>query len=145
MRPSSGSPGPGGGGGAGDQVFRVDAVIKTVAGGYSGDNGVAASAARNGLPLAAFPGGTLNHFARDTGLTAVEDTAAAVEAGTAELVDIAEVVDRRRAHVAIDQDDLPLGTRQHGRDCQSGGRLAFGRTRRGDRQRAWNAMFRTEA
>ena len=52
---------------------------------------VAASAARNGLPLAAFPGGTLNHFARDTGLTAVEDTAAAVEAGTAELVDIAEV------------------------------------------------------
>lgn len=52
---------------------------------------VAASAVRNGLPLAAFPGGTLNHFARDTGLTVVEDTAAAVEAGTAELVDIAEV------------------------------------------------------
>lgn len=52
---------------------------------------VAASAARSGLPLAAFPGGTLNHFARDTGLTAVEDTAAAVEAGTAELVDIAQV------------------------------------------------------
>lgn len=50
---------------------------------------VAASAARSGLPLAAFPGGTLNHFARDTGLTAVEDTAAAIEAGTAELVDIA--------------------------------------------------------
>ncbi len=52
---------------------------------------VAASAARSGLPLAAFPGGTLNHFARDTGLTAVEDTAAAIEAGTAELVDIAQV------------------------------------------------------
>lgn len=53
--------------------------------------GVAASAVRNGLPLAAFPGGTLNHFARDTGLTAVADTAAAVEQGTAELVDIAAV------------------------------------------------------
>lgn len=52
---------------------------------------VAASAARSGLTLAAFPGGTLNHFARDTGLTAVEDTAAAIEAGTAELVDIAQV------------------------------------------------------
>ncbi|CCQ16481.1 putative uncharacterized protein [Rhodococcus sp. AW25M09] len=52
---------------------------------------VAAAAVRNGLPMAAFPGGTLNHFARDTGLTAVEDTATAVEAGTAELVDIAEV------------------------------------------------------
>lgn len=58
---------------------------------------VAASAARSGLPLAAFPGGTLNHFARDTGLTAVEDTAAAIEAGTAELVDIAQVaIDGRR-------------------------------------------------
>ncbi len=47
------NPAPGGGG-AGDQVFRVDAVIKTVAGGFTGDNGVAASAALTRIAWMAF-------------------------------------------------------------------------------------------
>ncbi len=47
------NPAPGGGG-AGDQVFRVDAVIKTVAGGFTGDNGIAASAALSRITWMAF-------------------------------------------------------------------------------------------
>lgn len=44
----------------------------------------AATAARaHGLPLAVFPGGTLNHFALDVGADRVTDTAAAVAAGHA--------------------------------------------------------------
>ncbi|RZL74411.1 MAG: phosphatase PAP2 family protein [Rhodococcus sp. (in: high G+C Gram-positive bacteria)] len=52
---------------------------------------VAAAAARHALPLAVFPGGTLNHFARDAGVTDISDTANAVETGHAVLVDQAVV------------------------------------------------------
>ncbi len=47
------NPAPGGGG-AGDQVFRVDAVIKTFAGGFNGDNGLATSAALSRITWMAF-------------------------------------------------------------------------------------------
>lgn len=47
------NPAPGGGG-AGDQVFRVDAVIKTVAGGFTGDNGLAVNAALSRITWMAF-------------------------------------------------------------------------------------------
>lgn len=52
---------------------------------------VASAAARHSLPLAVFPGGTLNHFARDAGVAEISDTANAVETGHAVLVDQAVV------------------------------------------------------
>ncbi|HEU5474824.1 MAG TPA: phosphatase PAP2 family protein [Actinophytocola sp.] len=63
-----------------------------------GDGSVAAAAAlaeRHRLPLAVFPAGTLNHFARDIGVAALADTADAVRTGEAVSVDLASVrVDR---------------------------------------------------
>jgi undecaprenyl-diphosphatase len=44
-----------------------------------------------GTPLAVFPGGTLNHLARDLGVEGVEDVAAAVEGGWTVDVDVAEI------------------------------------------------------
>jgi undecaprenyl-diphosphatase len=49
----------------------------------------AAVALRHGLPLAVFPGGSLNHFAGDLGLRSLEETAAAVLARRAGRVDVA--------------------------------------------------------
>lgn len=49
---------------------------------------VAAAAVRHDLPLAVFPGGTLNHFARDAGVGDVASTAEAIATGSAELVDL---------------------------------------------------------
>jgi undecaprenyl-diphosphatase len=62
-----------------------------VAGGDGTVAAVAAAALRHGLPLAVFPAGTLNHFARDAGIRSVEDTARAVEAGDALAVEVATV------------------------------------------------------
>ena len=59
-----------------------------------GDGSVAAAAAvalEHGLPLAVVPAGTLNHFARDLGVATPPEAAAAVEAGAAVQVDVAEV------------------------------------------------------
>ena len=53
---------------------------------------VAESAVRHELPLAVFPGGTLNHFARDAGVADIESTASAVESGVAAHVDLARVL-----------------------------------------------------
>ncbi|NDL59179.1 bifunctional phosphatase PAP2/diacylglycerol kinase family protein [Phytoactinopolyspora mesophila] len=50
---------------------------------------VAAVAVRRALPLAVFPCGTLNHFARDVGITNFADTCGATEAGSAIAVDVA--------------------------------------------------------
>ncbi|MGG7099901.1 phosphatase PAP2 family protein [Rhodococcus sp. 24CO] len=52
---------------------------------------VADAATRHDLPLAVFPGGTLNHFARDVGVADVEETVTAVESGQAAFVDHAVV------------------------------------------------------
>lgn len=52
---------------------------------------VADAATRHDLPLAVFPGGTLNHFARDVGVVDVEETVRAVETGQAAFVDHAVV------------------------------------------------------
>jgi diacylglycerol kinase family enzyme/membrane-associated phospholipid phosphatase len=52
---------------------------------------VAAAALRHRLPLALFPAGTFNHFARDVGIESFEDTVRAVVAGDAVAVDVAEV------------------------------------------------------
>jgi undecaprenyl-diphosphatase len=60
-----------------------------VHGGDGTVNLAAAVAVRHGVPLAAFPGGTYNHFTLDLGIETVEDAAGAVMAGTAVAVDVA--------------------------------------------------------
>lgn len=63
-------------------------------GGAGGDGTVsctAAIAAEHGLPAVAIPGGTLNHLARDLGLSQAADTAAAIAAGRAIAVDLATI------------------------------------------------------
>ena len=59
-----------------------------VAGGDGTVNAAAAAALAAGVPLAVFPAGTLDHFARDAGLDSPEVTAKAVEAGNAVAVDV---------------------------------------------------------
>ncbi|MFB9514080.1 bifunctional phosphatase PAP2/diacylglycerol kinase family protein [Streptomyces purpureus] len=59
-----------------------------VSGGDGTVNQAAAVAARHGLPLAVFPGGTLNHFAMDLGLETVADTCRALTTGDAVRVDL---------------------------------------------------------
>lgn len=65
---------------------------------HGGDGTVraaAGAAVAHGLPLAVFPGGTLNHFARAAGLLDLEQTVRAVERGQAQRVDLGRVqVDR---------------------------------------------------
>jgi undecaprenyl-diphosphatase len=80
-----------------DLTERLDAELDSAqaVGVAGGDGSVAAAAAvaeRRGLPLAVFPTGTLNHFARDTGAGTVAGVAAAVEAGQAVSVDLATVI-----------------------------------------------------
>ncbi|MBB5954100.1 undecaprenyl-diphosphatase [Saccharothrix tamanrassetensis] len=62
-----------------------------VAGGDGTVAAVAAAAAAHRLPLVLVPAGTLNHFARDVGVTGLEDAARAVAAGDGALVDLAAV------------------------------------------------------
>ncbi|MER7763526.1 phosphatase PAP2 family protein [Streptomyces sp. NPDC097619] len=57
------------------------ARVLGVCGGDGTVNAAATAALRSGLPLAVFPGGTLNHFALDLGLAGVEDTCRALAAG----------------------------------------------------------------
>ncbi|MFE3230188.1 diacylglycerol kinase family protein [Nocardia sp. NPDC059228] len=60
----------------------VDAILEPAA---------ATVALRHGLPLAVFPTGTLNHFARDPGVRDPRETAAAVATGKVVGVDIARI------------------------------------------------------
>ncbi|MGH3834739.1 MAG: bifunctional phosphatase PAP2/diacylglycerol kinase family protein [Pseudonocardiaceae bacterium] len=62
-----------------------------VAGGDGTVAAVAAVAASRGLPLVVLPVGTLNHFARDIGVTEVSDAVEAVRAGSAMAVDLGGV------------------------------------------------------
>ncbi|MFF7457215.1 bifunctional phosphatase PAP2/diacylglycerol kinase family protein [Kitasatospora sp. NPDC008115] len=69
-----------------------------VCGGDGSVNLAAGLAVERGLPLAVFPGGTLNHFAMDLGIDGIEATAAAVTAGRACGVDLglaADDIERR--------------------------------------------------
>jgi diacylglycerol kinase family enzyme/membrane-associated phospholipid phosphatase len=60
---------------------------------------VAAVAASRGLPLVVVPAGTLNHFARDIGVSEVTDAVDAVRNGTAVAVDLGGVrIDRGPPH-----------------------------------------------
>ncbi|MDB1086162.1 phosphatase PAP2 family protein [Streptomyces sp. ACA25] len=60
-----------------------------ICGGDGSVNAAAVRAADHGVPLAVFPGGTLNHFALDTGIRTFEDTALALGRGEAVRVDLA--------------------------------------------------------
>ncbi len=64
------------------------------AGGDGTLGGVAVIAAARGLPFVAVPAGTLNHLARDLGLTSVDDAVAAVRAGTTTRMDLGMAGDR---------------------------------------------------
>ena len=68
-----------------------DAGAVGMVGGDGSLNAAAAIAHAKGLPLFAVPGGTLNHFARDVGLTSVDDAIAALAAGEVVAVDLAEI------------------------------------------------------
>ncbi|MFI8497190.1 bifunctional phosphatase PAP2/diacylglycerol kinase family protein [Streptomyces sp. NPDC085524] len=59
------------------------ATVLGVCGGDGTIGAAAAAALRAGVPLAVFPGGTLNHFAQDFGLAGAEDTCRALAAGEA--------------------------------------------------------------
>lgn len=59
-----------------------------ICGGDGTVNSAAAVAASHGVPLAVFPGGTLNHFAYDLGIETVDDVCAALTAGDAVRVDV---------------------------------------------------------
>lgn len=52
---------------------------------------VAAAAVSLSLPLAVFPGGTLNHFATDTGNTSIDSVVTALSTGSAYCLDTGEV------------------------------------------------------
>ncbi|MFB7663615.1 bifunctional phosphatase PAP2/diacylglycerol kinase family protein [Kitasatospora sp. NPDC056138] len=75
------------------QRARAEGGALGVCGGDGTVNLAAAAATEHGLPLAVFPGGTLNHFAADAGLTDFAATAAAVEAGTGTAVDLGVLTD----------------------------------------------------
>ncbi|MEU8640160.1 phosphatase PAP2 family protein [Amycolatopsis sp. NPDC048633] len=62
-----------------------------VAGGDGTVAAVAAVAAERDLPLALIPAGTLNHFARDVGVSSMPDADAATERGNAVGIDLGEV------------------------------------------------------
>jgi undecaprenyl-diphosphatase len=62
-----------------------------VVGGDGTVNVAAGVALEAGIPLAVFPGGTLDHFARDVGLASIPETIEAVQAGSAVAVDIGRV------------------------------------------------------
>ncbi len=65
-----------------------------ILGGDGSINAAASVAMKHEIPLAVFPGGTLNHFARDLGLDTVADAIAAVTDGTVIEVDTASIADR---------------------------------------------------
>lgn len=68
-----------------------EAIALGVAGGDGTVASVAQIAHQRGLPLAVFPAGTLNHFAKALGLDTDAHTVAAIEAGVAGRVDMAYI------------------------------------------------------
>ncbi len=70
--------------------YAVDAVV--AAGGDGTVSAVASGLVGTAMPMAVLPLGTLNHFARDLGMpTELADATAAIAAGTAKPIDVAEV------------------------------------------------------
>ncbi|MHA6764005.1 bifunctional phosphatase PAP2/diacylglycerol kinase family protein [Streptacidiphilus sp. PAMC 29251] len=65
-----------------------------VAGGDGTVNAAALLAAEHRLPLAVFPGGTLNHFTADLGIFTLQDTVAAVREGNGGSVDLGRIISK---------------------------------------------------
>ncbi len=70
---------------------RHDVRAIGAAGGDGTISWTASIAAEHGLPVVAILGGTLNHLARDLGLSSARDTVAAVQAGQAISVDLPRI------------------------------------------------------
>ncbi len=70
------------------------AEVLAVAGGDGTVAAAAGVAVESGRPLAVFPGGTLNHFAKDLGCDTPEATIGALAAGELSRVDVVSVDDR---------------------------------------------------
>ena len=86
-----------------DTVLREAAQRAEVLGVGGGDGtvaGAAAVAVEAGLPLAVFPAGTFNHFAKDIGCDTVERTVAAIRSGSASYVDL----------VCLNEDQMVINT-----------------------------------
>jgi len=73
-----------------DTAAHQSAVIGVV-GGDGSINAAAGVAIENDLPLLVFPGGTLNHFARDAGLDSVADTVEALTERNLARVDVGRI------------------------------------------------------
>lgn len=80
-----------------DAVMRAAAAKADVLAVAGGDGTVAAAAhaaVERGVPLAVFPAGTFNHFARTIGADRAKRTVQAIRRGTADKVDVAYLNDR---------------------------------------------------
>jgi diacylglycerol kinase family enzyme/membrane-associated phospholipid phosphatase len=64
------------------------AEVLAVGGGDGSVSSAAAVALESGLPLAVFPGGTFNHFAKDIGCDTIAKTVQAIRRGSAAYVDL---------------------------------------------------------
>jgi diacylglycerol kinase family enzyme len=73
------------------QRAAADARVLGVAGGDGSINAAAAAAHRAGTPLLVIPAGTLNHLARDLGLSSAEDAVTGVREGHAVAVDLGTI------------------------------------------------------
>ena len=69
----------------------ADTRVLGVAGGDGSINAAAAAAHRAGIPLLVIPAGTLNHLARDLGLSSAEDAVTALRDGHAVAVDLGTI------------------------------------------------------
>ncbi|MBM7462724.1 bifunctional phosphatase PAP2/diacylglycerol kinase family protein [Microbacterium dextranolyticum] len=69
----------------------ADCEVLAVAGGDGTVQRAAAAAKDQGIPLAVFPAGTFNHFAKDLGMFPLRTAIQAVQAGTVAKVDLGEV------------------------------------------------------
>ncbi|MGI5449818.1 bifunctional phosphatase PAP2/diacylglycerol kinase family protein [Streptomyces sp. CA-243310] len=97
------------------------AQVLGVCGGDGTINAAATAALRAGVPLAVFPGGTLNHFALDLGLAGAEDTCRAVADGHAVRVGVGRFTPGPRRHPdpatgaeAVPESDVEPGREESG-------------------------------
>ncbi|MCA1840762.1 MAG: bifunctional phosphatase PAP2/diacylglycerol kinase family protein [Actinomycetota bacterium] len=74
------------------EAQRTDVI--GVAGGDGSVNAAAAIAREMSLPLAVFPAGTLNHLAKDLGITSLDDAIESIKEGSAASVDTASIDDQ---------------------------------------------------
>jgi undecaprenyl-diphosphatase len=68
-----------------------DTPVLGIVGGDGSINAAAQQALSTGRPLAVFPGGTLNHFARDLGINEMADTIGALRDAKLVAVDVGEI------------------------------------------------------